>query len=431
MGGDMGRARRVKAALASDRSRAVLAALYGDASGVFDSQVGRYSGLVDRFCRAFPEAEQPVLFSAPGRTEIGGNHTDHNAGRVLAAAVDLDIIAAAEKTQDGKIAVESEGYPAHVVSVDDLAPRDGERFTAAAVTRGVCSRLRELGRAVGGFRACVSSSVPRGSGLSSSAAYEVLMCTIVNSLYNGGDIPPIELAQVSQYAENVYFGKPCGLMDQTASAVGGFVAIDFQDPARPAVRKLAVDFAASGYTMVIVNTGGSHADLNEQYASIAREMKAVAKGLGGRVLRDVSRELVLASLPALRAAAGDRAVLRALHYFDENERVGGQVAALEGRRFGEFLRLVVESGRSSWMLCQNCYADAVEQGIPIALEASARILGTRGAWRVHGGGFAGTILAFVPHDLLQGYREAQCALFGQGSCRNLVIRQPGAGRLEV
>ena len=431
MGGDMGRARRVKAALASDRSRAVLAALYGDASGVFDSQVGRYSGLVDRFCHAFPEAEQPVLFSAPGRTEIGGNHTDHNAGRVLAAAVDLDIIAAAEKTQDGKIAVESEGYPAHVVSVDDLAPRDGERFTAAAVTRGVCSRLRELGRAVGGFRACVSSSVPRGSGLSSSAAYEVLMCTIVNSLYNGGDIPPIELAQVSQYAENVYFGKPCGLMDQTASAVGGFVAIDFQDPARPVVRKLAVDFAASGYTMVIVNTGGSHADLNEQYASIAREMKAVAKGLGGRVLRDVSRELVLASLPALRAAAGDRAVLRALHYFDENERVGGQVAALEGRRFGEFLRLVVESGRSSWMLCQNCYADAVEQGIPIALEASARILGTRGAWRVHGGGFAGTILAFVPHDLLQGYREAQCALFGQGSCRNLVIRQPGAGRLEV
>jgi galactokinase len=427
----MATADELKAALASDRSRPVLARLYGNAPSSRDAQIGRYTALMDRFSAAFPRCGDLGLFSAPGRTEIGGNHTDHNAGQVLAAAVDLDIIAAAARTPDRTIVIESEGYPTQTVSLDELGPREEERFTTAAITRGVCAGLRQRGREVGGFRACMSSAVPMGSGLSSSAAYEVLTAVILSCLYNRGDIPPIEIAQAAQFAENSYFGKPCGLMDQTASAVGGFVAIDFRDPARPVVRKLAVDFAATGFAMVIVSTGGSHADLNEEYAAIAHEMKAVAKALGGSVLRDVTREAVLAGLAGLRTVAGDRAILRALHYFDENRRVGGQVAALEEGRFGEFLRLVVESGHSSWMLCQNCYASAGEQGIPIALAVSEHILGTRGAWRVHGGGFAGTILAFVPHDLLERYLRELRTVFGAESCRSLTIRQPGAGPVRL
>jgi galactokinase len=422
-------ARRAKDLFGSAKARDALAGLYGSGPGVLEEQAARWGGLVERFERVFPEAGAPSLFSAPGRTEIGGNHTDHNGGRVLAAAVDLDIIAAVERTTDGKITVDSEGYPPHAVDLADLAPRPGERFTAQAVTRGVAARLRERDWRVGGFRACIASSVPRGSGLSSSAAYEVLLATIMNGLFNDSRIPPVEVAQAAQYAENVFFGKPCGLMDQTASAVGGFVAIDFRDTVRPEVRKVPVDFSRTGLSLVIVSTGGSHADLNEQYAAIAGEMKAVAQALGGRVLRDVGREQVLARMADLRASAGDRAVLRALHYFDENERVPRQAGALEEGRIEEFLALVLESGRSSWMLCQNCYADPAHQGIPIALETSARILGTRGAWRVHGGGFAGTILAFVPADLLDRFTAAQCALFGPDACRSLSIRQPGAGMI--
>ena len=412
---------------------ALLAGLYGGGPGAVKAQAGRYAGLLDRFSEAFPGASDAGLFSAPGRTEVGGNHTDHNAGRVLAAAVDLDIIAAAAPAADGIIVIESEGYAPHTVSLDDLDPRESERFTAAAITRGVCARLAATGRRIGGFRACVTSTVPKGSGLSSSAAFEVLVATILNTLYNGGGIPALELAQAAQAAENTWFGKPCGLMDQTASAVGGFVAIDFADPTRPVVRKIDVDFAASGYAAVIVDTGASHADLNEDYAGIAREMKDVARALGAAVLRERSRQDVVANLPRLREAAGDRAVLRALHFSDENERALRQAEALQQGRFEEFLRLVVESGRSSWMLCQNCYPpDAVrEQGIPVALALSETLLGQRGAWRVHGGGFAGTILAFVPRDLLAGYLREMQAVFGEGSCRSLSIRQQGAGRIDL
>jgi len=420
-------------ALQGDGARDIFAEIYGRKPDSIERQLRRYSLLVDSFSADFPDAEDLHLFSAPGRTEVGGNHTDHNAGRVLAAAIDLDIAAVAAKTADRTIIIDSDGYPRHAVSLDELTAQDAEKYTAAAITRGVCARMRELGWAVGGFRARMTSAVPKGSGLSSSAAYEVLIVAILNALYNEGRLPDIEAARIAQYAENSYFGKPCGLMDQTACAVGGLVAIDFEDPARPTVKKVDVPLAGSGFSVVIVDTGGSHAELNDEYAAIANEMRAVAQALGGRLLREFSRERVLENVALLREKAGDRAVLRALHYFDENERVAGQVAALEGERFDEFLRLVVESGRSSWMWCQNCYPRGAvqEQGIPLALAVSQSILGGRGAWRVHGGGFAGTIQAFVPDALLAGYLRSIRGIFGEASCHELAIRPVGTRRLDI
>ena len=426
-------ARELSAALAGGAARDILAGIYGSKPPSIGRQLTRYSLLVDGFSAAFPDAEDLHLFSAPGRTEVGGNHTDHNAGRVLAAAIDLDIAAVAAKTVGRTIIIESEGYPRHAVSLDELAAKDAEKYTAAAITRGVCARMRELGWRVGGFRARMTSAVPKGSGLSSSAAYEVLIVAILNAFYNEGRMPDIEAARIAQYAENSYFGKPCGLMDQTACAVGGLVAIDFEDPARPTVKKVDVPLAGSGFSMVIVDTGGSHAELNDEYAAIANEMRAVAQALGGRLLREFSRERVLENVALLRKKAGDRAVLRALHFFDENQRVAAQVAALEGGRFDEFLRLVVESGRSSWMWCQNCYPRGAvqEQGIPLALAVSQSILGGRGAWRVHGGGFAGTVQAFVPDALLDGYLRAIRGIFGEASCHELAIRPVGTRRLDI
>jgi galactokinase len=426
-------ARDLATALRGDEARDILGGLYGKKPGSIEKQLRRYSLLVDGFSAAFPDEGDLHLFSAPGRAEVGGNHTDHNAGRVLAAAIDLDIVAVAAKTADRTVIIESEGYPRHAVSLDDLAAKDAERFTAAAVTRGVCARMRELGWKVGGFRALMTSAVPKGSGLSSSAAYEVLVVAILNAFYNEGRLPDIEAAQIAQYSENVYFGKPCGLMDQTACAVGGLVAIDFEDPARPIVKRVHVPLAGSGHSVIIVDTGGSHAELNDEYAAIANEMKAVAQALGGRLLRGLSRERVLESIAHLREKAGDRAILRALHFFDENQRVAEQVAALEGGGFDEFLRLVVESGESSWMLCQNCYPRGAvrEQGIPLALAVSKSILEDRGAWRVHGGGFAGTIQAFVPDALLDGYLRAMRGIFGKASCHELAIRPVGTTPLDI
>ncbi len=430
-------ARKLEAALQSGEARDILARLYGEKPGSLEAQLRRYSALVHGFSAAFPDQSEVEgdlhLFSAPGRAEVGGNHTDHNAGRVLAAAIDLDIVAVAAKSADRTIIIESEGYPRHTVSLDELASKESERFTTAAVTRGVCARMRERGWAIGGFRARMTSAVPKGSGLSSSAAYEVLVVAVLNALYNEGQVPDIEAAQIAQYAENAYFGKPCGLMDQTACAVGGLVAIDFQDASRPIVRKVDVPLAGNGFSMVIVDTGGSHAELNDEYASIAGEMRAVARALGGSVLRDVSRERVLENIAMLREKAGDRAILRALHFFGENERVVEQVAALEAGRFDEFLRLVIESGRSSWMLCQNCFPHSAvgEQGIPIALASSESVLEGRGAWRVHGGGFAGTIQAFVPDALLGEYLRTLRGIFGEAACHELGIRSVGTRRLDI
>jgi galactokinase len=411
----------------ADRS---LAELYGNAE--LARQQARTIELLERFSARCPAADDVALFSAPGRTEVGGNHTDHNGGRVLAAAVNLDAIAAAARRGDGVISLQSEGYGESVVDTRRLEVVAKERGTVAALVRGVCAGLAARGHGIGGFDACVTSDVLKGSGLSSSAAFEVLVGAILNGLYNRGRVDPLVVAQVGQYAENVYFGKPCGLMDQTASSLGGFVTIDFRDAARPLVHRVAFDFAGSGHALVIVDTGGNHADLTPEYAAVRSEMQAVASALGGQALCDVSEEQALTNIPVLRAAAGDRATLRALHFFEDDRRVAAQAAALEEGQFDRFLALVVESGRSSWMLLQNCYPphSSRAQGVPLALALSERFLGGRGAWRVHGGGFAGTIQAFVPRDLLADYLAKMRSIFGQDACHELSVRQVGAVRVS-
>lgn len=410
---------------------AALGQLYGRWPEVLRQQQARYCALVDQFCALYPGESGLDLFSSPGRTEVGGNHTDHNGGRVLAAAVDLDVIAAVSKTDDGLITLNSEGYPPLVVDTRQLAAVPAERTSSAGLVRGICARLAELKRSVGGFKACLTSRVPNGAGLSSSAAFELMLGVIFNELYNDGKIPPLLLAQVGQYAENVYFGKPSGLMDQTTIAVGGFVTIDFKDFAAPLVRKVKYDFTSSGYLLVIVETGGDHAGLTEEYASIANEMKAVAQALGGKLLRDVPPARLQANLPALRRQLGDRAILRAMHFFGDDLRVVDQVQALEQGKFTRFLDLVNESGRSSWMLLQNCYTtrQPAQQGISLGLALSEQKLRSRGAWRVHGGGFAGTIQVFLPSDQVADYVAAMDAVFGKGACHPVLVRQAGAARI--
>jgi galactokinase len=420
-------------ALESRKGEATLASLYGMKPGALERQKARYRGLLERFSAAFPNAKEPRLFSTPGRTEICGNHTDHNGGRVLAAAVDLDAIAVAAPTSDGRITVESDGYPRQEIRIDDLARKESERFTAAALPRGVASRMRDTGHQVGGFCACVTSDVLKGSGLSSSASYEVLVGQVLNEFYNAGKMTGVELALIAQFSENEYFGKPCGLMDQTTCALGGFVTIDFQDFSHPVVRGVRSDFNGSGYVPVIVDSGGSHADLTDEYAAVKQEMRDVARFFGGSVLRDVPRERVLSELPRLRGSVSDRAILRALHFYADDMRVERQVQALEGGRFEEFLDLVNESGRSSWTLLQNCSpAGAIDQqSVPIALALSESLLGKDGASRVHGGGFAGTILAFVPAAMLDEYLASMRAVFGPSSCHALSIRAVGAVKLDL
>jgi galactokinase len=407
--------------------QAYLANLYGTHPSTLEIQVERYLGLLGRFLELYPERREVNFYSAPGRTEVGGNHTDHNAGRVLAAAVDLDIIAVASPNHEGVVRVHSEGFPPTLVKLSQLGMIQAERYTATSLVRGVCARFQLLGYQVGGIDAVVTSTVPRGSGLSSSAAYEVLMANILNHLYNQGALDPLSLAQIGHYAENAYFGKPCGLMDQTASAVGGFVTIDFKDFEHPLVRKVDFDFAASGYSLAIVDTAGDHTDLTAEYAAVEAEMKAVANALGGSVLREFSEGQVLEHIASLRKVAGDRAILRAIHFYRDDRRVVEQVAALEAGDFDSFLELVNDSGRSSWMLLQNCYPpnEVRRQGLTIALALSEALVKGRGAWRVHGGGFAGTIQAFVPDDLLPEYVKGMEAVFGRASCHAVHIRPAG------
>jgi galactokinase len=429
----MPKAAQIIAALATPAAAGILASLYGDNPSELARQRQRYSHLVLRFASLFPQAADIQLFSASGRSEVGGNHTDHNAGRVLAAAVNLDLIAAVSKTDLPQITIHSEGFPPSTIDLSELNVIESEKYTFTSVVRGVCARLVALGYTIGGFDACMTSDVLKGSGLSSSASFEVLVAQILNDLYNQGQIDAITLAKIGQFAENRYFGKPSGLMDQTTSAVGGFVTIDFRDESSPVVKKVAYNFAASGLSLVIVDTGGSHADLNEEYAAIANEMKAVAHALGGKVMRDFSAADVMKNLVYLRSQVNDRAILRALHFLADDLRVVAEVDALEQNDTPRFLDLVVESGYSSWMLLQNCYSikDFASQGLTLALAISERLLKGRGAWRVHGGGFAGTIQAFVPTDLLEGYVDQMCAIFGAASCHILSIRQVGATRVDI
>ncbi len=381
---------------------------------------------------AFPDGGAPQLFSGPGRTEIGGNHTDHQHGHVLCGSVDLDMLACAAPNTAGLIRIRSEGYPGLEVSLDDLSMKEEEKNTSAALVRGVAARLRELGYALSGFDACMSSMVLSGSGLSSSAAYEVLIGNIFNRFCCGGRLDPIEIAKIGQYAENVYFGKPCGLMDQMGSSVGGAVAIDFLDPASPVVERADYDFARSGYALCIVDSGASHADLTGDYAAITREMKAVAAHFGKEVLREVPEEDFRAGIPEVRKECGDRAVLRAIHFYEDDRRAVQEAKALQSGNFPKFLSLLNESGLSSSLLLQNTWstADPRQQAVPLALTIAVGLLEGEGAVRVHGGGFAGTIQAFVPEGRLEAFRKGMDDLLGKGMCHILHIRPQGGCVIE-
>ena len=403
-----------------------VATLYGAGESELDAQKARYGKLVERFEKRFgADMGELCFFSAPGRTEIGGNHTDHNNGRVLAAAVNLDTIACVQRTNDGVIVVDSEGFPPITVQLDDLAIRPSDFGTTLSLIRGTAGVMSDMGYKVGGFRATVSSSVLRGSGLSSSAAFEVLMCAILDGLYNGFVIDAKTRAVISQKVENVYFGKPCGLLDQMASSVGGMVTIDFAT-ADAQVEAISCNFAARGYALCVVNTGGDHGDLTDDYAAIRAEMESVAAQFGKKCLREVDPEEFEASIGKLRKAVGDRALLRAMHFYDDNARVLEQVAAIKAGDLGTFFDAVKRSGDSSWKLLQNVYARPTEEQMAMGIELSRRFLRGDGAQRVHGGGFAGTIQAYVPMERLDAYIAMIESAFGKGSCQPLMIRPEGA-----
>ena len=372
-------------------------------------------------------------FSAPGRTEIGGNHTDHQRGRVLAAAVNLDTQAAVRVNGTQTVRILSKGYPLCTVSLDSLVPQKEEINSTPALVRGVCARFAELGCRVAGFDAYCESTVLPGSGLSSSAAFEVLIGTIVNGLFFEGKVSQPEIAQIGQYAENVFFGKPCGLMDQTASAVGNLVTIDFFDKEHPVIEPVDFDFSACGHALCIIDSQASHADLTDDYAAVTREMKVVAAHFGRAVLREVPESEFRASLPALRAECGDRAVLRAIHFYQENARVPQQVAALREGNFQRFLELVKQSGYSSYMYLQNVIPAGYteHQDVALSLALCEHYLQGKGAYRVHGGGFAGTVQAFVPFGILESFRAGIDAVLGQGACHVLSIRPQGGVEMEV
>jgi galactokinase len=406
--------------------------LYGHDHDELQKQALRYTALIKTFKESF-QNDQVEIFSSPGRSEIGGNHTDHNHGRVLAGAVNLDNIAAAAKNNSNSIRIISADYPPFEEDLSFLNPDISEYYTSASLVRGVAARMKELGFSIGGFNAVIDGEVPKGSGLSSSASFEVLIGTILSHLFNEGKLDPITNAIIGQYAENNFFGKPCGLMDQTACAVGGFITIDFKTPANPIVKKVNFDFTKTGFALVITDTGGNHADLNEEYASLPVEMKSVAKELDANVLREVTLEQVVDAIPGLREKTGDRAILRAYHFQGDNARVVKQVEALEQNDFQAFLQMVIDSGYSSFMYNQNIFPvnNVKEQGVSLALALSEMVLKGHGAWRVHGGGFAGTIQAFVPQQLLPKYISTLEHVFGEGSCKKLFIRNIGSTKVEL
>lgn len=372
-------------------------------------------------------------FSAPGRTEIGGNHTDHQRGRVLAAAVNLDTRAAVRVNGTDTVRILSKGYPLCTVSLNTLVPQENEINTTPALVRGVCARFAKLGCKVEGFDAYCESTVLPGSGLSSSAAFEVLIGTIVNHLFFGGRVSQPEIAQIGQYAENVFFGKPCGLMDQTASAVGNLVTIDFFDKDHPVIEPVDFDFSACGHALCIIDSQASHADLTDEYAAIPGELKQICAYFGKEVLTQISEADFFAAIPALRKICPDRAVLRAIHFYQENARVPQQVEALRRGDFAAFLELVKQSGYSSYMYLQNVIpAGYVEhQDVAVSLALCEHYLRGKGAYRVHGGGFAGTVQAFVPFELLDSFRAGIDAVLGQGACHVLSIRPQGGVEMEV
>ena len=384
------------------------------------------------FAAAFDGAAERY-FSAPGRTEVSGNHTDHQRGRVLAGAVNLDTVAAVRANGTDVIRVQSKGYPLCQVRLDALEPVAAEINSTPALIRGVAARFAQLGCKVGGFDAYCESTVLPGSGLSSSAAFEVLIGTIINHLFFDGKVTQPEIAQIGQYAENVFFGKPCGLMDQTASAVGGLVTIDFADKAHPDIRPVHFDFSTTGHALCIIDSRADHADLTDEYAAVPGEMRAVCEYFGKDVVTEIPEADFYAAIPALREKCGDRAVMRVIHEYNENRRVPQQVACLESGDFEGFLRLTKESGFSSWMYLQNVIPAGYvkQQAMAVALGLCEHYLQGRGAYRVHGGGFAGTVQAFVPFDLLDSFRTGIDAALGEGACHVLSIRPQGGVEMEV
>ena len=389
-------------------------------------QKGRYVSALTYF-ETYYGASDVTIFSAPGRSEVGGNHTDHQHGEVLAASINLDTIAVVRATEDNLIKVISDDYDEVVISLDDLEAKEEEKETTIALIKGVLAGFVEGGHKVGGFCAYATSDVLIGAGLSSSAAFETLIGTILSGLYNDMNVSPVEIAMIGQYAENVYFGKPCGLMDQMACSVGNLVHIDFENPKAPKVEKLDFNMSEHGYSLCITDTKGSHADLTAEYAAVPQEMKRIANHFGKEVLREVEVIDVIKAIPELREKYGDRSVLRALHFFTENERVQKEVNALKWGDMNLFLDNVKESGDSSFKYLQNVYSnnDVENQNISIALMMSDVLLKTEGVSRVHGGGFAGTIQAFVKNDFVVPYKMQMDSIYGEGSCKDLRIRKYG------
>lgn len=396
-----------------------------------EKQKPRYVETLETFGELFGWDRDVSIISAPGRTEVCGNHTDHNNGKVLAASINLDAIAVVSPNSDNMVRVKSKGHKMNVVDLSDLEPHETNYGNSTAMVQGVIAGIKNLGFVVDGFDACTTSDVMGGSGLSSSAAFEVLLGTILSYMFNDGKISPVDIAKVAQYSENVFFGKPCGLLDQMASSVGTFVTIDFESTENPVIKKVNFDFAQSGHSLCIVDTGGNHSDLTDDYAAVRGEMEAVAKALGKNVLRQISKEDFFASIPQLKGKVNDRAIIRAIHFYNENERVEKAVACLENNDFDGFKQIILDSGFSSYMYNQNVYTpkNPTEQKISLALAISNEILAGKGAWRVHGGGFAGTVQAFVPNELLSEYKTTMESVFGQGSCYVLIIRPVGGTKV--
>lgn len=398
-----------------------------------ENQKQRYIELIEKFKDFFGDKENLELFSAPGRTEIGGNHTDHNHGRVLAASINLDIIGVASKNDSHFVKIKSVGYQMDEIDLNDLAINDSQENKSISLIRGILARFKELGYEIGGFDCYTTSNVLKGSGLSSSAAFEVLVGTILSYIYNQKKVDAVEIAKIAQYAENVYFKKPCGLMDQMASSVGGIISIDFKDPQNPIIEKVDFDFPKSGYALCIVDTGGNHADLTNEYASIPAEMKQVANFFNKTVVREVELNQINENIVPLREKLSDRAILRALHFINENERVVKQVKALKNNDFELFKKLIIESGKSSFDYLQNVFASSnvSQQGLSIALYFASNFLNEIGAYRLHGGGFGGTTQNFVPLEKVNEFNQLIENIFGKGSCYNLNIRSVGGTKVEA
>lgn len=401
--------------------------------GEIKKQKERYKKTVNLFSQYYDDDREIRLFSAPGRTEICGNHTDHNRGKVMAAAVNLDAVAAAAKNSDNTVRVKSAEYDKiDIVDITDLTPHEDEYGKSKGLVRGICAGFKKRGYNIGGFDAATTTQVISGSGLSSSAAFEVLVGVCMNYLYNDGKVSAVEIAQIAQYAENVFFNKPCGLMDQMACSVGGFVKIDFADTEKPVITPVEFDFASCGHSLCIVDTRADHANLTDEYAAIRQEMEKAAACFGKSALRDVSEREFADNIPTVREKAGDRCVLRGLHFYGENNRVEKAAEALGKGDFDAFKLIITESGFSSYMYNQNVFLSKqpLSQPVSLALAVSDYMLRGKGAWRVHGGGFAGTIQAFVPAESLDEYKKTIESIFGEGSCYILNIRPVGGTEIK-